>query len=90
MVICVDVVLRRAPSLEAGRMSRRYRDVWYSPLSRRGLTCRRKCLDGLVEACVVPRSSSERDVSRGRVDVEASPVAVEGVGGCVCGWYRIQ
>ncbi len=34
-----------------------------------------------MKAWVVPRSSSERDVSGGRVDVEMSPVAVVGVGG---------
>ena len=54
--------------------------MWYSPLSSRGLTCRRNCLDGLVKACVVPRSSSDSDAGGGRVDVEARPVAVAGVG----------
>ena len=54
--------------------------MWYSPLSSRGLTCLRNCLDGLVKACVILRSSSVIGVGRGRVDVEASPVAAAGVG----------
>ena len=62
MVICVDVVVRRAPSLAACKMRRRYRDVWYSPLRRRGFTCFLNCLEGLVNAWVTPRSSADRDV----------------------------
>ena len=90
MVICVDVVVRRAPSLAACKMRRRYRDVWYSPLRRRGFTCFLNCLEGLVNAWVTPRSSSDRDVRGGRVDVDGRPVAVVGVGEGVWGWYRIQ
>ena len=70
MVICADVVLRRAPSLAAWRMRRRYREVWCSPFRRRGLTCVLNCLEGLVNACVVPRSSSDREERGGRVEVD--------------------
>ena len=50
LVIWEAVVASRAPFLEAWRIRRLYREVWYRLLSTLGLTLLRNCFEGLVKA----------------------------------------
>ena len=68
LVICDAVVASRAPFLEAWRIRRLYKEVLCRLLSILGLTLLRNCLEGLVKACVYPRSSSDRDWRGGLVE----------------------
>ena len=52
LVIWEAVVPSRAPFLEACRIRRLYREVWYRLLSTLGLTLLRNCFEGLVKAWV--------------------------------------